>query len=264
MPMIYDGIEGRVALVTGAASGIGEAIAQALGNEGALVAVTDRNGDGATDTANDIVSKGGHAMAWTMDISVGTDVTDTVAQIESGMGPIDMLVNVAGRRAVTPLAEMDPDVWEEVFAVNARGTFLCLQAVVRGMITRRRGAIVTIGSQGSTVIRQDRSAYGASKSAGDYTTKCLGLEVARYGIRCNVVHPGVTETPQSTANWKAGKGSAATHIDGDLGEFRVPIPLGKVAQPADTANMVLFLLSDQAAHITMADIRIDGGSALIP
>jgi 2,3-dihydro-2,3-dihydroxybenzoate dehydrogenase len=245
--MTYDGIDGRVALVAGA-----------------RVAVTDRNGDGAVITANDIVAKGGKATAWTMDISVGKEVTHTVERIEFDIGPIDMLVNVAGLRAVAPIAEMDPDIWEEVFAVNARGTFLCLQAVVRGMIERRRGAIVTIGSQGSTIIRQDRAAYGASKSAGDYATKCLGLEVARYGIRCNVVHPGVTETPQSTANWHAGKGSAATHIDGDLGEFRVPIPLGKVAQPADTANMVLFLLSDQASHITMADIRIDGGSALMP
>ena len=262
--MTYDGIAGRVALVTGAASGIGEAIAHALGKEGALVAVTDRNGGGAIKSANHIIQRGGEAIPWTMDISVRSDVADTVARIEADMGPIDMLVNVAGLRAVSPLAEMDPDVWEEVFAVNARGTFLCLQAVIRGMIPRRRGAIVTIGSQGSTVVRQDRAAYGASKSAGDYTTKCLGLEVARYGIRCNVVHPGVTATPQSTANWKAGKGSAATHIDGDLAEFRVPIPLGKVAQPADTANMVLFLLSDQAAHITMADIRIDGGSTLIP
>jgi 2,3-dihydro-2,3-dihydroxybenzoate dehydrogenase len=261
--MELTGIRGRVALVTGASGGIGEAVAKMLGESGAKVAVTDLDGDGAARVAAVITEAGGEAVAWTMDVTRSVEVERVVAAVEGRLGEIDHLVNVAGLVPRAPLFTVSDEDFDALFAVNVRGVFHCLRAVGRRMQQRRRGAIVTIGSQGAILLRKNLAPYGASKAAAAALTKCLGLELAPYGIRCNVVHPGVTETPAAKANWDAGRGSRETHVAGDLAGFRAPIPLGKVGRPEDSAAAVLFLLSDQAGHITMEDIVVDGGATMI-
>jgi 2,3-dihydro-2,3-dihydroxybenzoate dehydrogenase len=257
--MELTGIRGRVALVPGASGGIGEAVARMLGETGAKVAVTDIDGDGAKRVAATIHE----SIGWRMDVTRSADVERTIGEIEDQLGEIDILVNVAGLVPRAPLLSVSDADFEALFAVNVRGVFNCLRAVGRRMQTRRRGAIVTVGSQGAILSRKSLAPYGASKAAASSLTKTFGLEMAEYGIRCNVVHPGVTETPAAKANWDAGRGSRATHVAGDLAGFRAPIPLGKIGKPEDAAATVLFLLSDQAGHITMEDIVVDGGATMI-
>jgi 2,3-dihydro-2,3-dihydroxybenzoate dehydrogenase len=129
------------------------------------------------------------------------------------------------------------------------------------MVPRRSGAVVTVTSNAAGTARADMAAYAASKAAAAMFTKCLGLEVAGFGIRCNVVAPGSTDTPMLTSMWRDPSGRTRT-VRGDPGTFRVGIPLGRVASPDDVAEAVAFLLSDRARHITMHDLTVDGGATL--
>lgn len=258
------GISGRVALVTGAAGGIGAAVASRLAEEGARVAVTDRAGDEAIAVAARLTEEGATAQGYALDVGAPAEVDALVERVEGELGPIDILVNVAGIFVPSPILEMEIEEWDRVFAVNARGVFACARAVARRMVPRGRGVIVTVASQSAKIIRVDQGAYGASKAAASYVTKCLGLELAKHGIRCNVVHPGVTETPLARAQWASGVSSPSVHLDGRLERFRVGVPLKKIGQPADVANAVAFLVSDHASHITMTDLMVDGGQTLFP
>jgi len=262
--MQLTGFEGRVALVTGAGSGIGEGIARALGRSGCKVALTDLNDTAAGRVAASMRESGASARAWKMDVTRSAEVETTVAAVEAELGPIEHLVNVAGIVPRKPLFDMSDAEWDQLFAINVRGVFVCLRAVAKRMAARRRGAIVTVGSQAGILLRNHLAHYGASKAAATYVTKCLGLEIAGSGVRCNVVHPGTTETPPALASWAAGIGSREEMIRGNLANFRAPIPLGKVATTEEVAAAVLFLLSEQASHITMEDIVVDGGATMIP
>ena len=258
------GIESKVAFVTGAGGGIGEAVARALASCGAIVAATDLVGANVERVAASIVEGGAKARGLACDVSSTAAVEATVADVEATLGPIEILVNVAGIFATSSVLALSDAELERIMGVNTRGVLACLRAVGRTMATRGRGAIVTVASQSSQIIRVDQGAYGASKAAASYLTKCLGLELANSGIRCNVVHPGVTETPLATAVWTSGTSSKAVHLTGNLERYRVGVPLGKVAQPEDVANAVVFLASDLASHITMQDLLVDGGQTLMP
>ena len=262
--MELTGIRGAVAIVTGAAGGIGEAVARALGASGARVAVTDIEGGKADILADAMRATGADATAWALDVTRSDQVERVVGEIEERLGPVAHLVNVAGIVPRGPMLELTDDGWDHVFGINARGVFFCLRAVGRRMLERRKGAIVTIGSQGAILVRTSLAAYGASKAAASSLTKCFGLELAPYGIRCNVVHPGVTSTPPASERFGGDEARFhAHHAAGDPAIFRAPIPLGKAGRPEDTASTVLFLLSDQAGHITMEDIVVDGGATMI-
>jgi 2,3-dihydro-2,3-dihydroxybenzoate dehydrogenase len=129
------------------------------------------------------------------------------------------------------------------------------------MVPRGRGAVVTVASNAAATPRSGMAAYAASKAAAEMFTKSLGLEVARHGIRCNIVAPGSTDTPMLSSMWHDDSGPRAT-LAGNPEAFRVGIPLGKLAQPGDVAHAVAFLLSDQASHITLHTLTVDGGAAL--
>ncbi len=262
--MELTGIRGAVAIVTGAAGGIGSAVARALGASGARVAVTDIDGGQADVLADAMRAGGADATAWALDVTSSVQVERVVGEIEERLGPVMHLVNVAGIVPRGPLLDLTDAEYDDVFAINARGVFFCLRAAGRRMRERRRGAIVTIGSQGAILIRTGLAAYGGSKSAASSLTKCLGLELGAYGIRCNVVHPGVTSTPPALERFDGDEARFdAHHAAGDPSLYRAPIPLGKGGRPEDTAATVLFLLSDQAAHITMEHIVVDGGATMI-
>jgi len=257
-----DSFRGRTAMVTGAAGGIGAAVARRLAACGARVAVTDIASPDEV-VASIEAAHPAQAAGFELDVADGPAVERVVERIEAELGPIDVLVNVAGVFMPARLTEMPDDDWSRVFDINVRGVFHCLRAVARRMTPRRRGSIVTVASQSAKIVRIEQSAYGASKAAAEYMTKCLGLELAPYGIRCNVVHPGVTETPLSKKIWDAG-GSRSIHLDGSLERYRIGVPLGKIAMPEEVANVVVFLASDEASHVTMADVLVDGGQTLIP
>ncbi|GAB4210752.1 MAG: 2,3-dihydro-2,3-dihydroxybenzoate dehydrogenase [Roseiflexaceae bacterium] len=259
--MDHTDITHRVALVTGAAQGIGEAVARALAAQGARVAVLDANTEGLAALAADLRALNAAVLPLVADVRDSAAVEAAVARVERELGPIAILVNVAGVLRPGPICGLSDADWEQTFAVNTSGVFHVSRAVARRMQPRRRGAIVTIGSNAASVPRVQMAAYAASKAAATMFTKCLGLELAGDGIRCNVVSPGSTDTAMQRTLWHDEQG-AQRAIGGDPARFRVGIPLGRIAQPADIADAVLFLVSDQARHITMHDLCVDGGATL--
>lgn len=254
-----DGIYGKVALVTGAAQGIGAAVAEALAAAGAWVAATDVASDELSSTVEILNRKGFDASAQIMDVRDGAAVEATVEEVESRIGPIDILVNVAGILRTGPVVTLTDEDWSAVFEVNTNGVFRCCRAVARRMVPRNSGVIVTVSSNAGGVARTGLAAYASSKAATTHFMRCLGLELAAHGIRCNVVAPGSTDTAMQQAIWTAGVGPREI-IAGSLATHRLGIPLGRIARPADIADAVLFLASDRAAHITMQDLYVDGGA----
>ncbi|AIR99406.1 2,3-dihydro-2,3-dihydroxybenzoate dehydrogenase [Streptomyces glaucescens] len=254
-------MEGRIALVTGAAGGIGEAVVRALAAHGARVVAVDRNAERLREIAKSVGEDGGRAEAFVADVTSSADVEALVEDVETTVGPIDYLVNGAGVLRMGEARKLTDEEWAVTFAVNTSGVFFTSRAVVNRMVPRRRGAIVTIASNAAGTARTEMSAYAASKAAATMFTKCLGLEVAKHGIRANLVAPGSTDTPMLSSMWQ-DESSARASIEGVPDAYRVGIPLGRLARPEDVAEAVVFLLSDKAAHITMHDLTVDGGAAL--
>ncbi|MEU6223070.1 2,3-dihydro-2,3-dihydroxybenzoate dehydrogenase [Streptomyces sp. NPDC047042] len=254
-------MHGKIALVTGAAGGIGAAVVRTLAERGARVAAVDRDGDRLREVAAELSHDGLDVRAFPGDVTVSAEAERLVAEAEDTVGPLDHLVNGAGVLRLAKARELTDADWTSTFAVNTTGVFFMSRAAVNRMVPRRSGAVVTIASNAAGTARMDMAAYSASKAAATMFTKCLGLEAAQHGIRCNVVAPGSTETPMLTSMWQDDHGRTAT-LEGNPDAYRVGIPLGRLARPADVAEAVAFLLSDQAAHITMHDLTVDGGAAL--
>jgi 2,3-dihydro-2,3-dihydroxybenzoate dehydrogenase len=252
---------GKVVLVTGAAQGIGAAVARAFADWGAIVAAVDANADALDRQAEALNALGHKVTAYPGDVRNGTAVEDLVDRVERERGPIDVLVNAAGVLRTGPVTTCTDEDWAAVIAVNLTGVFNVSRSVAARMAARNAGTIVTIASNAGGVPRMHMAAYAASKAATVMFTKCLGLELAGHGIRCNVVSPGSTDTPMLRGMWH-GEDDAQAVIDGTPAAYRVGIPLGKLATPQDVADAVLFLASDRAAHITMQDLYVDGGAAL--
>lgn len=250
--MHLTGFEGASAFVTGAAGGIGRAVVEALLAAGARVM--------ATDTAP--LPDDQRALWRGLDVRDRPRCTALLAEAARLHGPVSLAVHAAGVLATDPVLEMTGDDWQRLVDVNAGGTLNVLSALGRAMMPQRRGAIVVIGSNAGGVPRMGIGAYGATKAAAAMLTRCAGLELAAFGIRCNLVAPGSTLTPMQTGMWDDPQIGAASVIAGDAARFRAGIPLGKLAAPQDIAQAAMFFLSDQAGHVTMADLYVDGGATL--
>lgn len=252
---------GRVALVTGAGGGIGSAVAHALARAGAVVAALDRDAENVQATAKQLRVATGRGGALVADVSSSAGASAAVAEAEERFGPVDFLVNAAGVLRMNNAVDLTDEEWRHTFSVNTDGVFFVSREVGRRMAARRRGAIVTVASNAARVPRVHMAAYGASKAAAASFTKTLALELAGHGVRCNVVEPGSTDTPMLRLTWTDQSG-AARSIGGNPDEYRVGIPLRRIADPDDIANAVLFLLSDRASQITMHELCVDGGASL--
>ncbi|MDC2864269.1 2,3-dihydro-2,3-dihydroxybenzoate dehydrogenase [Bacillus sp. BP-3] len=254
-------LTGKVALVTGAAQGIGEAVVRIFGEYGVQVAAVDKNITALDKLVSDLTAKGVFTKAFAVDVSDSACVEDIVNQIENEMGPIEILVNVAGILRMSPIDLLSDEEWNEVFSVNSTGVFYVSRSVSRRMMSRKSGSIVTVGSNAASVPRMHMSAYAASKAAATMFTKCLGLEMAKYNVRCNLVSPGSTYTEMQRLLWNDEDGVEKI-IAGSQDTYRLGIPLNKIATPLEIAEGVLFLVSDKASHITMHNLCIDGGATL--
>ncbi|MEU2250424.1 2,3-dihydro-2,3-dihydroxybenzoate dehydrogenase [Streptomyces sp. NPDC019224] len=257
-------LTGRLALVTGAGRGIGEAVVRLLVARGCRVLATDVDREGVEALAREY---GGSVVARTLDVRDAAAVEALVVEAEETLGPLGIAVNVAGILRCSPVAELTDEDWAATFAVNTDGVFHVSRAVSRRMAGRGAGSIVTVASNAAGIPRTTMAAYAASKAAAVMFTKCLGLELAPLGVRCNTVSPGSTLTDMQRGMWPAGEarddGPAAQRvIAGDLASYRTGIPLGRIAEPSDIAEAVAFLVSDRARHITLHDLYVDGGATL--
>ncbi len=241
---------GRVALVTGGAASIGRAIALDLARRGAAVAIADRNGGGAAGVASEIGAAGGTAMAIEVDMLDAGAVERAVGEIGARLGPVDALVNNAGMLGpIAPLWETtDQDVMA-VFDLNVRSVFSCTRIVARQMMARRRGAIVTIASIAGKEGPKNISVYAGSKAAVIAFTKSWAKDLADYGVRVNCVSPALVGSTGMHAQMPAGYSADS------IGR----IPMGRPAEPAEVANVVAFLLSDESSFVTAACYDVSGG-----
>ncbi len=237
---------GKVAIVTGAASGIGAAIADAFAARGARVALLDMNLDVAQARATKLA--GSHAVA--CNVTDVASVAAAVSEVETAMGGIDILVNSAGIVDLAPAEDLSTSAWDRTIAVNLTGSFLMAQVVGRAMIARGKGGrIVNLASQAGSVAIGAHVAYCASKFGIIGVTKTLALEWGRHGITVNSISPTVVLTDLGRKAWDGPKGEA----------MKALIPTGRFAEPHEIASAAVFLASDESAMINGADLLVDGG-----
>jgi 2,3-dihydro-2,3-dihydroxybenzoate dehydrogenase len=253
----YTEFKNKIAVVSGAAQGIGKAVADALLAAGAQVVALDVRFN--AQTLSQPVAGVAHQLS--VNIADTAAVNQAIVHIEQTLGTIDYVANVAGILRRGSLTELSDSDWNDTFAVNTTGTFNLCRAAAKVMIPRQRGAIVAVSSNAAQVPRINMGSYAASKAATTQLIKCFGLELAQYNIRCNIVSPGSTDTEMQRQLCPDATGVEKV-IQGSLAQYRLGIPLRRIATPATIANAVMFLLSDQAAHITMENIIVDGGATL--
>ncbi|WBX78940.1 2,3-dihydro-2,3-dihydroxybenzoate dehydrogenase [Virgibacillus salarius] len=259
--MQFTGITGKVAVVTGACGGMGQSIVEGLSDNGAHVVALDNNTEKLFAFVSELKQNGHHITAFTLDIRNYEKVAETIDMIEREVGPIEILIHAAGVLFLDSVVSLPKSNWDTTFEVNTSGVFHIVQAITRRMIPRQAGAIVVVSSNAARMPRMSMTAYAASKAATTMFVKCLGLELANYNIRCNIVSPGSTNTEMLKQLWKNDTGEQVS-INGTAEEYRLGIPLRKIGEPVDVTNTILFLISDMAGHITMEDICVDGGATL--
>lgn len=241
-------LEGKVALVTGGARGIGKAICQRLADEGAKLAIVDIMLDVAEETANEFKGKGVEAAAFAADVSKLDSANETIDAVMKEFGKIDILVNNAGVTRDTLMMRMTEQDWDLVIAVNLKGTFNFTKAACRPMMKARSGKIVNVASVVGRMGNAGQANYSASKAGVIGLTKTTAKEFATRNIQVNAVAPGYIQTDMT------GKLSdAATEA------FMTVIPMKRGGTPEDVANVVYFLCSDDSSYVTGQVINIDGG-----
>ena len=248
-------LEGRVALVTGATSGIGEATAVAAAAAGARVILTGRNGGKASAVLRRIEEAGGSGDVILGDVALSSFCDEAVARTMSTYGRLDVLANVAGTMWRGDALDTDDEAWHQVMATNLDGTFFMARAAIRTMKETGGGAIINLASTVGLVGTPGMPAYCASKGAVVNLTRALALDHATDGIRVNAVCPGAVDTPMLVSGHR-GAGSSPNEV---LERNRTGIPQGRIPKPEEIARLIIFLASDDSLHITGAAISIDGG-----
>lgn len=248
-------VQGKVAIVTGGALGIGRTTCQLLAQEGARVAVTDILDREGKTLVTEMIEKGNEAEYWHLDVSKEENVKQVFAEVRQKWGKIDILVNNAGISGVNkPTHEIDEAEWNALMAVNVNGVFLCTKYAVISMLETGGGSIINLSSIYGLVSAPDVPAYHASKGAVRLMTKTDALLYAKNNIRVNSVHPGFIWTPL-VENFLAKQGDV---VEGRKALDKLH-PIGHVGEPEDIAYGILYLASDESKFVTGSELVIDGG-----
>jgi NAD(P)-dependent dehydrogenase (short-subunit alcohol dehydrogenase family) len=244
-------LDDRVALVTGAASGIGRGIALGLAASGADVACFDLAGPALDAVVAEIEETGGRAVAVPGDVTDPASLADAVGRTESDLGPLVLAVNSAGIADAAPAEEMSLRQWQRVVDVDYTGVFLSCQAEARVMLPRGRGAIVNIASMSGSIVNRGllQAHYNSAKAGVVHLTRSLAMEWASRGVRVNAISPGYTATPMNTR----------PEVAEQVVQFEADTPLGRMASVDELVGPAVFLLSDAATFCTGVDLLVDGG-----
>jgi len=245
-------LKDKATIVTGGASGIGRAIADACAREGARVAVVDLNAEAARDTVSAIEKAGGTAAAWPLDITDVAAVDRMVEDVAARWGGVHVLVNCAGWDKPMKFVDTTPEFWDKILGINLKGPIACMRAALRVMIAQEYGKIVTISSDAGRVGSTGEAVYSAAKGGLIALTKTVAREVARHHINVNCVCPGPSDTPLFRNEFAAASPKLAESLK------RV-IPWGRLGVPDDIAPAVVFLASDEAGFITGQTLSVSGG-----
>ncbi len=244
-------LDGRVALVTGGSKGLGRGMAQALGEAGAEIAICSRNGDEAASVAKELTdATSRRALGVECDVTDPKSVRRLADQCLDTFGKVDILVNNAGINIRKPTTDLTVDDWDSVVDITVKGSFLCSQAFMPGMMERRWGRIVMLGSIMSFVAISGRSPYAAAKAGVLGLTKALALEGAPHGVTVNCLCPGPFETPMNRVLMTDPVAYQA---------FLAKIPIGRWGQPEELGPAIVYLCSSASAFMTGASLTIDGG-----
>jgi NAD(P)-dependent dehydrogenase (short-subunit alcohol dehydrogenase family) len=241
-------LEGRVAIITGAASGIGLACAQRFAKEGATVVGVDRN---ACDDWASVEAHGGKTQFHQLDVTDGAAQNAVAAQTVEAFGRIDVMVTAAGVGDGGPVGMIEEEAWDKVVDINLKGTFLSIKSVLETMTAQRSGSIITVASVEGINGTEGGSAYNASKGGVVLLSKNVAIDYGRMGIRCNAICPGFIDTP------------LLNEVMGLMPEFREDVvretKVGRLGKPEEIAGAALFLASDDSAYVTGHALVVDGG-----
>ncbi|MDE2403097.1 MAG: SDR family oxidoreductase [Sphingomonadales bacterium] len=246
----------RIALVTGGASGMGEAASLRLAQEGRPVAILDVDGPGAERVARQIVDAGGKALALQADISRKDQVDAAVAQVRQKLGPVTILVNNAATENFCPFADISEANWDRIMAVNLKGVFLPAQAVLPDMVAAGWGRIVNISAYGAQIGAAEMAHYTASKGGVISLTRSLAIELGGKGITVNSVSPGFIDTPMARRVIEGGKFSIPAE------QLVAGYPIPRLGRPEEIAAACCFLASEDAGYITGQVLGVNGGAAM--
>ena len=254
-------LEGKTAIVTGGAQGIGRATAKRFAVEGAKVVIGDLQEEGAQAVAKEIGDAGGQALGMALDVRDRAQVQAVVDRAVEQFGGVDILMNNAGVIRITPFLEITEEEWDLLFDVNCKGLLWCAQAAARQMIEQGRGGkIINVASQAGRRGEALVLTYCASKATVISMTQSMGLALAEHKINVNAIAPGIVDTPL----WESNDRRFAELLGMEVGEpkrtFVKSIPLGRIEQPEDVAGMAAFLASSDADYITQQCYNVDGGN----
>jgi 2-hydroxycyclohexanecarboxyl-CoA dehydrogenase len=245
-------LKGRIAIVTGAGSGMGRAIAARLAEDGAAVAIWDIDGDGAIQTATMITEAGGKALAIAADCAERAAIESAAAETRAKLGPIGILVNNAGIAPFTPFLEVSDELLDRVLRVNLRGPYIVTREIIPDMIAAKWGRIINITSSSVQTGSPTQSHYTASKGGLLGFTKSLAMEFGKSGITANMIPPGSIDTPML-------RGAEIMQAKGAIDAYGAALPVGRIGEVADIAAAASYLASEEASYITGQTISVNGG-----
>lgn len=244
-------LDGRLAMVTGGASGIGLAIAVGIAEQGGSVGLLDRPGADFDAAIAQVKAAGGQVLALEGDVTDKASIDTAVARLESEFGPLTFAVNAAGIANAAPAEEMTLEQWSTLYDIDVTGVFLSCQAEAQAMLANGGGAIVNIASMSGSIVNRglQQAHYNSAKAAVVHLSRSLAVEWAERGIRVNALSPGYTATPMNTRPEMVDRMKA----------FAEQVPMQRVAEPREMAGPAVFLLSDAASYVTGIDLLADGG-----